>query len=103
MALPRQARPRRSPLSWGVLPAILLAAAVSAAAGGAVVSLDGDEPLPASRPPISRIGAPPSRPGGATPAGSPRTPCPYPHKCADAPRPARRQVALERTNPPSPS
>ena len=44
MALPRQVHPPRRPVSRLVLPAILLAAAVSAAAGGAVMSIEGDEP-----------------------------------------------------------
>jgi len=97
MALPRQVHPQRRPVPWPVLPAILLAAAVSAAAGGAVMSIDGDEPLPASRPPLSRGGSTQSRPGVGTPPSSPRIPCP--RKCVDGQRPAVRQVALGRTDP----
>jgi hypothetical protein len=100
MALPRQTDSRRRPVSWLLVPAVLLAAAASAAAGGAVMSTQGDEPLPASRPPLSRPRPADTGRGVGTPPPAQRSPCPHPHKCADTQPAAARQVAFARSDIP---
>jgi hypothetical protein len=83
MALPRLSRLLRCVFA----PALIVVLSATVVADGAMISTTAEDPMPASRLPLSR---PCEAPGAAHPAPPPpKSPCPHPHKCTGATGTAR--------------
>jgi hypothetical protein len=76
MALPRLTRLLERTARWWLAAALALAAATAVTAGGAVIAIHDDEPVPGSRLPMSANKAARARRATGSNVPAPRTPCP---------------------------